>query len=361
MKTPSLLLLLAVAAPAFAAGAADRCAVDVLKDAAAAAARIAPNTVLSVSSDTLTNGRKDTKEMTFCEGPVWHYLAHLAPVPGGQPTVIWNDPDLQKDWAAGLPEQLKILTAIDDLYKSRVDGLGLEALAAADAVVNDAVASGVVAKKDGNAGGDLSKLALSGFTANAYAMKANYTLSAPASADAPAATDDMKAAFKRLLADAPAKAAPKAVPGAPAAKAPPTGPKEVKPGSAVLAFRKSIIMLANDLAMSASSREIMKGAGVSATVTRDFSLSASAVPGAKAALVSSGGIATIPAGIEAKETAYKAALTFLVGTDSITAADDDSAHESAALSGLDYGLRNLIALRAAADKWTSRWPRRRRA
>jgi hypothetical protein len=290
MKTPSFLLLLAAAALASPAAAIDppphRCKVDALK---------------ALPADAVIDGAK-AKEL--CDDTVWHYLGHFAPVPNSQKTaLVLNDKSLDEAWAKGLGDQVKILTDVDDHYQ-RADALGLDALAKADDVTAAAVKSGVAARKDGAA---LSGLKAAGLTGDAYAAKVGYEVSpaAPAADAAPVPVADLTAAFSQLVQDpkpAPVKKGEKAKP-APAVK-------EVKPGAGVLAFRKSVVALANEVKSSA------KKAGEAA----------------KAAY---------------KDTEYEAALKFLTDPN-IAKGDDDSPRDGAALSKLDFGLRNLIALRAAA-------------
>ena len=364
MKTPSLLLLLAAAAlasPAAAADPAHRCDVAWLTKVQATPLGgsiddtnkyLVPGTAAGqpVVIDILNPSK-------LCDATVWHYLAVLAPVgepildprtrlPIGGVTLRWNDDNIKQDWAAGLAEQIKLLLAIDSLYQI-VDGLGRDALTKGDAAAEAAVKSAIAARKDG-AGVD--KLKTLGLTADAFAGDKGYELvAAPTVAATGMPAPDVKA-FAQIVEDGPAAApatpARPATSGHPAVAARPAGPKTLKAGAAVIEFRRSIIALANALAVHSARRDLMQASGVGAKVTVDLALHGP-LWAATGEVAGPNGKSTVPDTTAANVEVYTGASKFITDP-AITAADDDSTHASAALSGLDYGLRNLIALRIAA-------------
>lgn len=349
MKSLSVYFVLAlwVAAPASAA-IAHRCDVAWLKNARDAVSRgdrlDDPNYYLT--TEVIAGGQRAVIDIddgpNLCDATVWNYLAFLDIVPRpvldfsprrqpvGELTRRWNDAALKQDWASGLSEQIKILLAVDDLYQE-IDSLGQDTLKAADTVVNAAVRGGVVSRKDGASLFELKKY---GLTGDALLGEQGYEAvpAAPGSTNTPSAAR-LNFAFSQLLADAPTTSK--------------MGPKPLKPGPALLDFRRAVIVLANELAVRSVQRDLMQKAGVDAMVTSDFSPSPASAGTAKAALIDAGNASMAPAGTETLNAAYETAIKFI--TDPvIRAGDDDSPHDSAALSRLDYGLRNLIALRAAA-------------
>ena len=357
MKTPSLLLLLAAAFVATSAAAADpepRCKdaawLASARDAAVGTAPADPNKYLTVDAAKLPV-IDIAKSPALCDATVWRYLVHFSGTVGAPAAVlVWNDPQMGAAWDKGLKAQAQILLAVNELYQ-RTDVLGRDALAKADVVAKAAVTSGV-AKQD--AGTDLKALKEKGLTAKEFAGDTDYKITAIAApaADAPlVAVKDLTDAFGQLVQDVPEKPAAAvkktAKPAKPAAVAKPAK-KEVKLGAGVLAFRRAVIALANELSVRASHRDLMKKAGVEDPLVKsDFVPNPAAAGSAKAALAGPDGNASIPAGKESSDAAYAAALTFI--TDGkIAAGGDAGPYDSAALSGLDVGLRNLIAVRAAA-------------
>jgi hypothetical protein len=298
------------------------------------------------------------KAPEICDRPVWRYLATAQP--GTKPSVLtWNDDGLKQDWNGdkGLAEQARILAAVNALY-GRTDELGKSVLAAGDAVVQAAVKIGVVKKKAGEGTGRLLKDGLSG---KPYEDLKGFTVAVPEKAAPAAKPDDLKAALNQILADAPAaKAAPAATPaktgkGAATAKpepapAPADAAAAVKLGPATLAFRKSVIGLADFLAASAARHDLGDKAGVDAKlVTADF-LYKSQAPKWAASPVGADGKSNVSDETAADDAVYGAALAFLVGPANdpkIEFADDEAPRDAAALSRLDLGLRNMIALSAA--------------
>ena len=361
MKNPSLALLIAAAAasPAAAGDPSHRCDLARLQKVLPYASyadlppiedknvlTTEPNPNGGQTMDGRTVGQRVVLKLAearyLCKEMVWRYLAALPPgtvfydpdkthPPVSAAALHWNDPALGKEWNAGLEHQIKILLAVDELY-FRADTRGLDVLSKADEVVNAAVESGVVVKGVAGphpVGEGLYKLRDEGLTTPDLAKEEVYEVAPPASSTAAAASSAGLKALSKLLNDDASKA--------------------LKPGPAVLAFRRAVIMLANELAVRSTQNELMSRQGL-ASVSRDFSPSPAAAAAAQAALIDSAGNTTLPPGVEARDDAYASALKFLIGpeTEKITAADDASPHDSAALSRLDYGLRNLIALRVAA-------------
>jgi hypothetical protein len=225
------------------------------------------------------------KTPAVCDKTVWNYLSQ------------WTDPARKAKWDSGLAGQIDVLLAADAFYQ-RVDAAGRITMARADEAVDAAVASGVVVKKDGGAPG--KDLQDKGRTGAAFAGEKTYSVeAAPAGGADPVAPADMTAAFAKLLVDAPKPKGAKGAKPAPA-KAPLAGP-------AVVAFNKALVVLANEVR-----------AGYPGKTTANF-----------------------------KDADDQAAAAFLTDP-AITAAVDGDPRPAAALSGLDYGLRNIIALRAAA-------------
>jgi hypothetical protein len=353
MKTPSLALLLAAAAlasPAAAADPAHRCDVAWLTKAQSTPLGVTvddPNKYLTAAA-----GQAPTLDISnpskLCDATVWRYLA--APAAAGtiaiDPTThlrlasappVWNDANLKQDWAGGLGEQIKILLAVDSLYQI-VDGLGRDALTKGDAAADAAVKSGISARKDG---AGLDKLIAAGLTGAAYTADKGYELVAAPTVAATGTPMADKTAFTQIVEDVPV-AAPKVKPGAKPSPSKP-GPKPLKAGAAVVAFRAAIIKLANALAVSTARRDLMQKAGVDGKVKVDFSFS-----GPKwAATAEAAGANGVSDAIARNVEVFKGASEFITDP-KIAAADDDSARAAAALSGLDYGLRNLLALRIAA-------------
>lgn len=292
MKTPSLFLLLALVVPAAAADApAHRCNVDWLKSAQATPwgqAVADPDKYLTTASGQAPAIDAAGKPK-LCDATVWNNLTALAPVASPK-----------EKWTEGLGSQITILLGID-IYYQRVDELGLAALAKADAVVDAAVKSGIVARSDGAALDALKKAGLSADrTPDLYGGAKGYSVSVPATPVTPAPAD-MAAAFSQLLADAAPAAKPKKAPAKEAPKAAPV----VEPGPAVRDFHKAIVALANAIRTRTGQKTVYK------------------------------------------DSEYEAAVKYLTDP-TIAKADDAEPRSGAALSGMDYGLRNLIALRAAA-------------
>jgi len=305
MKTPSLpFLALAAALPSLAAAAPPdhHCNVAWLADAAKASA--AP-------------GADELKKA--CDPSVWRYLS--------AEDGTWADPGAKKAWDSGWQQQVGLLLATDDLYQL-VEPRGRAALDRADAVVAAAVKLGVVARTDG-AGVDA--LAAKGRAAAFYGKDKAYAAAAPAAAPT-VAPADLKASLKALLKDAPAAAGQ---------------PKATAFGPAVLAFRKAVIELANELASRAAKRELLEKRGVAADVKSDFVTAGAAACPVVAPAPTTGGGAAISDANAAEDKNYRGALACLTDA-KIAAGDDGGAYPAAALSRLDYGLRNLLASRAAA-------------
>lgn len=350
MMTPRLPLLALAAALSTSAAAAElprRCSADWLKKTAAVVSQggAPANADKALVEEAIEGGTRlvvDLNAASFpCDAPLKRYLAVQAPV--GEPVLdaktgkpvggvmwAWADDGTRDAWRKGLDQQLRILAATDELY-STVDAKGRAVLEKADAVVDAAVKLGVAAKKDGAA---LDKLKTAGYTGAAYEKEKAYTIEAPASAPATAPAD-MKAALSALLKDPPT---PKAAKGKPAPKpgAPVLGP-------APLAFRKAVIALASELAIRSARRDLLQKQGVDAGVKTDFA-QGSKVNGFAAFAEGPNGI---PDNVASKDANYNAALSYLTDP-KIVAGDDPATHDSAALSRLDFGLRNLIASRAAA-------------
>lgn len=363
MKTPSPLLLLALAAalpyvasadvPTAAAGS--RCKTDRLTKLSQGYVSAEDEGYLKTETEAGVGTRKSIdigKMPDLCDATVWRYLVYKGPADGnfvmkpgskepvGGLAVFWRDESLKAAWAGDIGQQAKILLTVDDVYKV-VDAQGRDILADGDAVVDAAVKIGVAARKDA---GDTSGLATTGAAHAKFAGQKGYTVEAVASkAVIPPA--DIAAALPRLLADPPAPKAPKAEAGKPAPKAAPAG--EPILGPAVLEFRKAVIGLASNLAVMQATRNLASARGVDSRMKADFTPGPGAMYAAAAKLAGKDGKASFPDSVALSEPSYRGALKYLTDP-AITSASDDSTHEGAALSRLDYALRNLIALRAAA-------------
>jgi hypothetical protein len=354
MKTPSLPLLALAAALSSNAAADDaparRCTAAWLTRAASAVSNgtTLPADDKSMISVPVTDAAPrwivnlDAAEFP-CDAPLKHFLA-VQGTPSGEivlkPGTLkpteglvwkWNDEGLSAAWQKGFPQQVGILTAVDQMY-SFVDPRGVVAIKAADDVVDAAVALGVAAKATDNAG--LTAVKTANYTSPTFAAYPVYSVAAPTAAPATAPAD-LKVAIGKLFKDKPSKD-PKAAP-------------TVVVGPAVLTFRKAIIDLADELATRAAGRELLAKQNVDGAAKFDF------VPGAGVAafkalgaVKDAAGSPAIPDAVAEKDENYKSALAYLVGTDPIKDGSDVSTHDSAALSRFDYGLRNLIATRAAA-------------
>lgn len=335
MKTPSLLLplLAALSVSAAAADAPRRCD-DAWLAAASGVVRQGgtPNDPKKyLQSESIDGGTRlavglSTTTAFPCDQTIKLYL--LGPSQAG-----WTDAGLQTAWKSGLDQQLKILLAAGDLY-GFVDPRGRVALDKADAVVDAAVKLGVSSRQDGRNTFDTFKAA--GVAGDAFLKDAPYSVGDPA-ANAPAVSSaDMKAALTLLLKDQPVD---------PKAKGP--APQPVL-GPGVLAFRKAVIDLADELAVRSTHRELLTKRGVDAAAKFDFAPGAGVAKfAALVAVQGAGASPQIPDSVAANESNYRNALKFLTDP-AITSGDDASPHPSAALSQIDFALRDLIALRAAA-------------
>lgn len=315
MKVPALLLLAAaLPSAALADGPAHRCDVEWIKSAQGTGLGAAindPNKYLTSGAAGQGPSLDIANPSKLCDATVWRSLAVLTPVGGDvildpkthQPvngvTMKWNDPALKAEWAKGLSSQLKILADADARYQ-RIDALGREALIQSEAVVAAAEKTGVAAR-----GADVTTpaaLKKDGLTGDQYVEDKGYSVAALADAPAGTSMDPavLKAAFVQIIDDA-AAPAPKTKPrkGAPAPK---PAPVKYKTGTAVAAFRKAVVALANE------------------------------VRGSHPAFA---------------ENDREGAVKFLTDP-AIKKADDSAAYSGAALSTIDYGLRNLIAVRDAA-------------
>ena len=323
MKAPTPLLLLALAAAASVSAAAPvsaqvahRCDVAWLKQAQAAVdAKRAPDDPKKyLKTEPSPAGPREVFDVQsvpkVCDATVWHYLV------GRGPVLRWSDEGLKQDWETGLGEQIKILLAVDAFYGA-TDALGADGLVKGDAILNTAAKLGVVTIKPA---GGLDRLRKAGDTAGLYADRKGLMVGPPDPNPAALKPDELAAALNKLLADAPAAK------GAPAA---------VKPSAAVRAFQASVFRVANLLARSAKSRPIAAKYGIGAKVKEDFQ-PGSAVPA----------FSPVADPASADAAAYARAVKFLTDA-AIASPDDGSAHEAAALSRLDYGLRNMLAVDAA--------------
>ena len=339
MKTPSPLLLLAltVALPSFASdpapAAAGRC--DAARLTKLAQGYIGAEDQKILKTETVEgSGARQVIDIgsapSLCDATVWRYLVLKGTA--GQPAVFWRDEGLKSAWAGDFTQQAKMLQTVDDVYKA-VDAQGRDILASGDAVVDAAVKLGVAARKD--AAGP-SALAGAGAAHAKFAGEKAYTVEA---ADAKTAVSpaDLKASLSRLLADRPApKAKGKAKAAAP----------ETVLGPGVLEFRKAVIGLASDLAGLSATNKLSASHGA-VGMKADFVAGAGAAFAAAGKLAGKDGKASYPDSVAANEATYQGALKYLTDP-AITAAGDDTPHDGAALSRLDYALRNLIAMRAAA-------------
>jgi hypothetical protein len=353
MKAPAplLLLALAVASPAHAAAArCDDAQLAQIQGVLAQGGTPAANK--NLKAEPIPGGERWVFDVAsapkICDRTVWRYLA--AKAPGGL-VLQWSDEGLQQDWSAGLAEQTKILLAVDALY-GKADALGKSILSGGQEVLNAAVKIGVVSIKTGEGTGRVIK---EGYSGEAYAAAKGFTVGtfelkdtmkaagAPLKLDAASvrgltvvpksvapSPEDLKAALNKLLTDVPAtKSAPAAV----------------KLGPAPLEFRKSVIRLADLLAAAAARREISQKFGVDAKVTADF-LFHSSGPTWAPSPADANGRSVISDETAGDDAVYGAALKYVTDP-AITEADDESPRDSAALSRLDYGLRNMIAIDAA--------------
>ena len=332
MKNPSPLLLLALAAalPAFAAPPDHRCDLSWLAKAQAVAERGGrpADEGKYLKDEKMADGTMPVFDLEsspkVCDATVWRYLVDPA-------TKTWRDAGVQGAWGLGLSQQIKILLTVDDLYQS-VDAQGREALAAGDAVADAAVKLGVAVKRELPGPDKLP----AGFTHPSFSGEKAYSVQA-ATAAGGAVGAELKAALGQLLADKPA---PKPKPGEKAA------PGEVVLGPGVLAFRKAVISLADELAVSAARRDLAGKRGVDGRMKGDFA-QGSASYAASAKVVGKDGKASISDAVAAKDVSYHAALKYLTNPEIKDGADAGD-HPEAVLSRLDAGLRNLIATRAAA-------------
>lgn len=350
MKTPSLPLLALAAALSSNAAADDsparRCAADWMTKASAAvsAGTTLPADDKAMMSVAVTGGAPllvvDLDSKAFpCDSPLKHHLVVAVPLAdptprtglAGVPTQLkWNDEALSTAWHKNFANQVGILAAVDEMY-SFVDSRGLVAVKAADDVVDAAVALGVAAKTVDAAG--LAAVKKVDYTGDSFAGVPVYSVAASAAASA-AKPDELKAALGKLLKDK---------------KSPDGKTSTVVVGPAVLTFRKAIIDLADEVAVRASGRELLAKRGVDGAAKFDF-VPAAGVAAFKAlgAVKDAAASPKIPDAVAEKDENYTKALAYLVGTDPIKEGSDTSTHDSATLSRFDYGLRNLIATRAAA-------------
>ncbi|MFI5347098.1 MAG: hypothetical protein ACHQ51_12055 [Elusimicrobiota bacterium] len=219
----------------------------------------------------------------LCDANVWGYL--VAKAPAG---VTWYDARTKSAWDLGINEQLKILLAVNDLYK----------LADADAA--DAVA------------------------------KADAVSAAAAQIEKSANPAELKAALSLLLKDPPA-AAPKA--GAKPVVGPPV------PGAGVMAFRKAVVGFASDLAVHSAGRQFAAARGVDAKMAADFWAAPGASYAAAAGLAGKDGKPNYPDSV-ANDASYALAVKYLT--------EPAQAQGTAVLSELDKSLRDRVAAGAAA-------------
>jgi hypothetical protein len=326
MKTPSVLLLaLAAALPSLAAAdpqpPAGRCDGTWLAAAHDLAAKgYSPkDDAKYLTTETVAGGSRQVVDIAnapkLCDATVWHYLAVKEPAGGdatldaktGKPVapmvLKWRDEAVKTAWSQGLASQLEILIGVNDLYKE-IDPKGRDVLAKGDAVVDAAVKLGVAARKDAPSP---SKLAEVGLASAGFAAEKAYEV-APVEGKGSTDAAQIKAALSALLKDS--------TPAAPKKGAKPAAPTLLL-GPGVLAFRQGVIELAGKVAAKA------KGASYKPVAWGAASAAAAA-----------------------DDKAYQAALSYLTDP-AIKDAADDSVHEKAALSAVDYALRNLLAQRAA--------------
>lgn len=337
MKTPTLLLALAAALPfavsAQPAAPAGRCRSERLAKLAQGYIGADDQKILKSETAEGAGARQviDIAAMPdLCDATVWRYL--VLKNASGQPGVFWRDEGLKAAWSGDFTQQAKMLQTVDDVYRT-VDAQGPAVLAAGDAVVDAAVKMGVVARKDG---ASPAALAANGMALAKFANEKAYAVEA-VDAKTAATPAELKASLSRLLADAPA---PKVKKGQ-AAPAP-----VVIPGPAVLEFRKAVMGLASDLGILASTNKLSASRGAIG-MKGDFAPGAAGVFAAFAKLKTKDGRESYPDSSALDDKAYAGALKYVTDP-AITDAADDAPHDGAALSRLDYALRNLIALRAAA-------------
>ncbi len=208
----------------------------------------------------------------------------------------WRNHEIMNAWTEDdLDQQVRILSALDEVY-FKVDTFALDVLDEADAVVKAAVDSGVVTKN--NSGESFAALKDSGQCAQWLTDEMAYTVAPALAADNP----------KKLL-------------------------NAGKIGKLNTAYQRAVIAMSDELKRLSSVNEIMRKAGVKG-VTVDFS------PGSSVER-------PLPPAPNDESTKYQLALHYI--TDPlIVSASDTEEHGTAALSSLDYGLRNLIALRLHA-------------
>lgn len=195
-----------------------------------------------------------------------------------------DEDGLSVAWAMGHDQRHRVLTALQDVF-AIVNVDGRAVLDTADVVISAALRAGVVTKEDGEG---VQNLRGRGFTGAEFENDRTFRLREAAGAPITASLD-----------------------------------------SAVFSYRKSVIALANELEQRSARSDLMREHGVNPAVRFDFS------PGPK-----------VPQ-FARTDRGYEAALTYLTDP-TIKYGDDAEPYEAAALSRLDYGLRNLLASRAAA-------------
>lgn len=317
MKTPSSLLLLPLFLAALPSAAQivapARCDTQFLakvvndfgKGAVVVDAdRIGSKVVDGMTIPVLTLGSAKT-----CDAGTWRLLTTGTP-----PT--WRNEDAKKFWEGGRADaNAALLLVVDDFYRA-LDPKGLEALAAAEAVIDAAEALGVVKKTD--------------FKENELAfLKAN--------------SGGPFAAMKPKNVEIVAKGAVKSQLGAETA-----GPAWLKVldnegaakagGSEVLRFRVAVLKLGAAVGNLGHSTALVKSRlGKEVGELRDYAV---ALP--KDYQTPKDDPATA-----IKDEKFKSALDALIGAGSTPALDDGAARNGSALEAADLGLRNLLAIRAA--------------
>lgn len=306
MKTPSLLLLAALAAaPASAADPAPRCDAPWL---AAAAAAVAVPGGMPSDPDQRTVVADSRLKLKFgheklCEASAWRYLA----APAADKTLKWSDAGLGEAWSKGtVADQIHVLQAVNDLY-GRVDALGRDAVDKADAALKGALDLGLIKTRP------IVNVQAREIGA-AFAADQYWTAEAAAPAGSIKA-DALAKGLAPLIVDVPVKG---------------KEPTQAY-GPAVQAFRAAVTAMAVEVAMRGSKRDFADKRQLPAGVKADFA----------PAPVLLWAIPPAPAGAPAApptDEVYQGALKFLAAP----------GQDAAALGRLDGGLRGLIAQRAAA-------------
>lgn len=310
MKSPSLLALaaiLALAAPALAADPPHRCNTDWLKAPVPA----------NAPAGALMDGKIMISDASpLCDKPVWRFLGGPRPATGNDMRTP-VEPGLNALWG-DLEHQVKVVTFADALF-FHADKAADAAIIDGNRVMEAAVTAGLATK---GSPASLTALGTDGLAGSRYAAGSVVALTKVAS-PARIEGDGKTAAFRELLAVTTAG-----------------GAERRTPGGAAHLFRKRIVELARIVFTRAAARA---DAGLSAEIVVNQDRTTHAFVTAT----------NLDAAADT-DAVYADALAYLVGDPTGYSGADRGDHTDAALSKLDYGMRDLIAnlalaLRVAVD------------